>query len=217
MNNYNRDTLIKNINIQLKNNNMTQTDFAEKLGMVQSNISKALNPKEKKNFTIEQIVDIAVLFSISLDKLLGIKENSIEKTSPKSVALFLTQLIENDDVKMKTIKIEEEVYKEVNHFNVFGDSSGYPFEPVKQNNNYYSFYLPSYWEVPKNYPHFDGTDDEGDELRSAANIGGNETIMLPANDYLNNFLSIFKLYKDGSLDEYTYNSVVEGLISKLPN
>lgn len=214
MHNFNRETLIENINIQIKNSDMTQQEFGDKIGMSQSNVSKALNFDEKKFFTIEQLVDIAVLFNISLDELLGIKEKTQKHLSPRFVAEVLTQLIENEDIKLKSIEIEEEVYEEVEHHNIFDGHPLTSYEPFPHKNSYNAFYMPSYWQVPLESANHN--DEQIQDLISEAQTMGNSTRMLVVNDYLSNFINIYNLYKKGSLDEKTYKSVIEGLLSKLP-
>ena len=50
------DILKRNINSLLKNKGVTQQQLADALGMSQSNVSKALSEREKKCFTVEQII-----------------------------------------------------------------------------------------------------------------------------------------------------------------
>lgn len=50
MPNYDSDILIKNIKSHMTEKSITQEKLAKVLGMSQSNISKALNAKDKKKF-----------------------------------------------------------------------------------------------------------------------------------------------------------------------
>ena len=66
---FDRDILITNIKNLMSNTNTTQEKLAKALGMSQPNLSKALNPKDKKCFTVAQLVEIADHFNVSVDEL----------------------------------------------------------------------------------------------------------------------------------------------------
>ena len=63
--------LKENVRNLLITNSMTQQEFANIMGMSQGNVSKALNPENKKCFTLDQIILISHYFSVSIDKLVG--------------------------------------------------------------------------------------------------------------------------------------------------
>ena len=71
MSKFNRDILNQNIEIQLKKKNINKSKLAEILGMSQPNVSKALNPNKKKCFTLEQVINIADYFNVTIDSLVG--------------------------------------------------------------------------------------------------------------------------------------------------
>ena len=71
MSNYDSDIMIKNIKSHMSKKGITQEKQAEILGMSQSNGSKALNTKDKKSFTLDQVIGIAKFFHVSVDSLIG--------------------------------------------------------------------------------------------------------------------------------------------------
>ena len=58
MSNFDRDILISNINTLMSNNGVTQKKLGEILGMSQPNVNHALNPNEKKCFTLIKCQDL---------------------------------------------------------------------------------------------------------------------------------------------------------------
>ena len=67
---YNTDILIRNITQLMKDNGITQEKLADILGMSQPNVSKALSLRDKKCFTLDQVVGIAEHFGVSILKKL---------------------------------------------------------------------------------------------------------------------------------------------------
>ena len=54
MSEWNHGLLVENIRELLKNNSMTQQQLADITEMTQANVSKALNPNDKRSFTLER-------------------------------------------------------------------------------------------------------------------------------------------------------------------
>ena len=69
----NFELLQENIRKIITKKSLTQSTLAEIAGMTQSNVSKALNAKETKEFTLEQVYRIAQYFGVSIDDLVGNK------------------------------------------------------------------------------------------------------------------------------------------------
>ena len=138
------DILIQNIQKLMNANNITQCKLADILGMSQSNVSKALSKNDKKSFTLNQVVGIAKYFNTSIDVLLGNDNVRLPGRSPRDIASFIVQLIEKGDFVVFDHNVEELVY-DVNY-----DDKGYPYTTSSEINNlYHAFYLPSFWQVPK--------------------------------------------------------------------
>ena len=140
---FDNDILIQNIQKLMNANNITQCMLADILGMSQSNVSKALSKNDKKSFTLNQVVGIAKYFNTSIDVLLGNDNVRLPGRSPRDIASFIVQLIEKGDFVVFDHNVEELVY-DVNH------DEGYPCTTSSEINNlYHAFYLPSFWQVPK--------------------------------------------------------------------
>ncbi|MBE6061167.1 MAG: helix-turn-helix transcriptional regulator [Clostridium sulfidigenes] len=206
MSNFDRDILISNISTLMANNGITQKKLGEILGMSQPNVNHALNPNEKKCFTIDQIVGIAKHFNVSVDSLVGNSSAERAKMSQRSFAEFLTALIERHDLEYTKFKREEEIYDAY----VINEPPYYDCDIKKEEVEYYSFFLPSYWEVPEWSNH-----EEVQMDIQCAQQGGNDKRMLPVNDYLKKFIQIFEVYDNHGLDEKAYRAVVNNYLSRL--
>lgn len=208
----NTNILIRNILSLMKENNLTQEQLASILGMSQPNVSKALSMKDKKCFTLDQVVGIADHFGVSIDFLVGNRSAKSRETGPRAVAEFLSKVIESHDAKYTEVNIEESVYEPKQHYNVF---QGYVPEDAaeeKRINSYLAIYLPDYWQLP------DPSETERDayeDLLSDALHGGNESRMKPVNDFLRKFIQIYEVYDKKGVDEEAYRTVVDNYLSKL--
>lgn len=208
MSNYNTDILIENILKLMEHNSITQKQLGEILGMSQPNISKALNPNDKKNFTLDQVAGISKHFKISIDSLIGNRRGEQMTTSPRATAAFLAKLMETENAIVFKYPIKEEIYKmdyEGNGFQIC-PSCVHGSEVI----DYLAFYLPSYWKVPSNPQ----TENEQEAFAEATQIG-NESSMLPVNEFLHHFTGILEAYKSGSLTEDTYQTVLIDLLKHL--
>ena len=66
---YDKQIVIENISILMKDKGVTQAELAKGIGVSQSRISDCL--RGQRDFTLSQFVDIANFFETSTDKLLG--------------------------------------------------------------------------------------------------------------------------------------------------
>lgn len=208
---FNRDILIQNIDIQLKKAGMNKTQLADALGMSQPNVSKALNPKEKKCFTLEQVINIADYFNVTIDSLVGkTKSNTISSAnSLRDIAAFFAQCIESEKATVAEYTVEETVYAEYKD-----PLELFPvYEPTQQSVTYPILYFSDYWtpeQLAIGDQHFY-------ELRSEATQCGNETANVSINNFFRHFLLIHSLYKKGELPEETYRTVVQDLLHHVPD
>ncbi len=204
MPNYDSDILIENIKSHMNEKGITQETLAGALGMSQSNVSKALNKNDKKSFTLDQVVGIAKFFHVSVDSLIGEKGKSKITITPRSIAAFLVQIIESENAQFFEYEQEEEIHS-------IDDMSWPPLHnQTKKVIKYPAIYLPSYWYIPANLPH-----DEEQEWIAEMYQVGNDTAMKPVNEFLRHFQEIYTIYKNGSLSEDTYHSVVSDMLSRL--
>lgn len=204
MSNYDSDILIENIKSHMSKKGITQEELAEILGMSQSNVSKALNTKDKKSFTLDQVIGIAKFFHVSVDSLIGEKEKSTISVTPRSIATFITQIIESNDAVLFEYEKEEDVHE-------VDDMSWPPsHSQEKRTIKYPAIYLPSYWYIPANLTY----DDEQELVAEMYQIG-NESSMYPVNAFLRHFQEIYSIYKNGGLSEDTYRSVLLDMLNRL--
>lgn len=208
MSNYDTDILIKNINKLLSENNMTQAQLGEVIGMSQPNISKALNKNDSKSFTLDQVVGIANHFHTSVDSLIGTGNSSTIKITPRFTAAFLSELIAQHDAKFVTIKKTEDTYIPGWDYNDYCPDCKYEKKEI----SYPAIYLPSYWEVPQ----MKSLDDEDAmALQAEAEECGNASRMLEVNKFLVHFKEIFEIYERNGLTTETYEAVLTDMLNRL--
>ena len=204
---FNLDILKRNIKKLLKNKNITQQQFADKIGMSQSNVSKALNEEDKKCFTLEQICSIAECLGVSIDWLLGHEASQKIPTSQRAIGTLLAELLSRGDAKCSTIQVHEPVY-----VLDYDTRNGYPeYTHSEQDNPYLAIYFPNYWdpdELAKN-------DDEFEELYAEAKQLGNDTANVPVNIFLKKFVDILNVYKDKQISEEVYQIVLKDYLNQL--
>ena len=198
------DILIDNINRLISNKGITQVELTKILGMSQPNISKALNKKEKKCFTLSQVYDLAVYFHVSIDELVDNQQSVNASTSPRSIAAFITKLAEAHKIDFQPYKRTEHIYA------VDFDSYEPECTESDQEITYPAIIFPSYWN-----PEDGKTIEEKCELHAEASQIGNDTAMLAVNKYLDRFQEIFKIYENGALSKETYDTVIADLLSHL--
>lgn len=196
----------------MKNTDITQKQLADILGMSQPNVSKALDSKDKKCFTLDQVVGIANHFGVSIDFLVGNTEPKSREINPRSIAVFLSKIIESHDAKYTTVDIEETVYELKDHHNIFSGSFCSPASAERRIISYPAFYFPDYWQLP------DPADVDREtyyEIESEAKQVGNESRMKPVNDFIRKFIQIFEVFDNKGVDEDAYRTVVDNYLSKL--
>ncbi len=204
MSNYDSDILIENIKFHMNEKGITQEKLADVLGMSQSNVSKALSTKDKKSFTLDQVVGIAKFFNVSVDSLIGEKGRSTISITPRSIAAFLAQIIEREKAEFIPYNKEEDIY-EIDGYDYMPEAKHY-----KKKITYPAFYLPSYWYIPSDIPY-----DEANMMHQEMTQVGNETDMLEVNKFLQQFHEIHAIYKTGGLSEDTYRIVLSNLLDNL--
>lgn len=206
MANYESEILIKNIRKLMENNKVNQSALADILGMSQSDVSKALNPSDKRSFTLDQVAGIAKHFNVSIDSLLGINEETECNLSPRAVAEFFVHLIEHEYVKVIKHPVEEEIYEPY----VDEMEGRFDYKHYNETVNYNAFYFPSYWQIPDGLGY-----EEERQLHAEATQCGNDTLHQQTNRFFRQFLQIFSIYKQKALEEDIYRTVVADLLSHL--
>ena len=207
---FDRDILIQNIEMHRKKENITKTQLASILGMSQPNVSKALNPNEKKCFTLEQVINIADYFNVTIDSLVGSPKTDtiVSANNPRDIAAFLAQCIENEKATVAEYSVEETVFVEdYDPRELFCN-----YKKTTQEVRYPILYFSDYWSPSL----ISETDEEYAELQQEAFQCGNQTGNVPINNFLRHFLQIHTLYKKGELAEETYRTVVQDLLNHVP-
>lgn len=207
MSELNFDLLQDNIRALLKKHDLTQRELATVAGMSQGNFSKALNPAEKKQFTLEQLYRIAQHLGVSIDELVGNKVASEAGTSPRAILQFITQLL--CDVKMRTITttVEEAVYEP--EYNEHGYPDCYP---QNRNVEYPAFYFPDYHQVTD----FAFDDYAQEELHFEYLSVGNDTKLQGLNIALKKLIPLIQLYREGGIPHDAFQMILEGYLEQLP-
>lgn len=208
----NTDILIKNIHSLMDENNITQEKLASILGMSQPNVSKALSLKDKKCFTLDQVVGIADYFGVSIDFLVGNRGVKSQETGPRAVAEFVSKVIESHDAKYTTVEIEESVYEPKEVYNVFSGPGFCEASEEKKNISYPAIYFPDYWRLPD--PAEVGREIFEEQFAEARQVG-NDSRMKPVNDFIRKFIQIFEIFDKKGVDEDAYRTVVDNYLSKL--
>lgn len=206
MTNFDLGMLKQNIKLLLRNNGMTQQQLAEVLGMSQSNVSKALNEDEKKCFTVEQIYTIAEHFQVSIDSLFGRVNGEKLSGGQRTLAALIAALLNDGTAKSTNITAEDVVYK----LRVtYPKQSRYRDSEV---HSYNAIYFPNYWD-PSNKS---ADDDERKRLSNEASQYGNESGNAPLNAFLQKYIDILRVYKDGQISKEAYEIVLKDYLGQLP-
>lgn len=202
----NFELLQQNIRELIKRNGITQQQLANIAGMTQANVSKALNPGEKKQFTINQIFRIAQHFGTSIDELTGNKATEVTATSPRSVLSFITTLMCERIMKATSVTIDEWVYEP------YYNEHGYPdCKPEKRSIEYPAFYFPDFHDVYD----FATDDHEAEETNYEFLSCGNETKYKHLNEVLKKFLPLIRLYHETEIPEEAFKMVLDGYLNQL--
>lgn len=199
--------LQENIRGLLKKHDLTQSELAEIAGMSQGNFSKALNPDEKKQFTLEQLYRIAQHFRVSMDELTGNKAAEKSSVTPRAVLAFLVELLRTDKARVTTWTHDNEEVFDV-CYGADGPSCSHIYLDVE----YPVIYFPSHIE-------FDGLYDydtvEAQELYAEFTQCGNETAFRDMNDIIKKLLPMIELYKSKEIPEEAFQMIVDGYLKQL--
>lgn len=205
MSGMNHAILVENIRSLMKNKGMTQQQLAEVLEMTQANVSKALNPNDKRCFTLEQVFALSQHFGVSIDELTGNKAVEKATLSPRSVLSLLVDLLRTDKARVASCEKKEEVF--LVSYGAKGPSCDHTYLDVE----YPAIYFPSYFA-------FDGMDYEtleAQELYAEFSQCGNETPFYDMNDIIKKLLPMIELYKNKEIPEEAFQMIVDGYLKQL--
>lgn len=208
MSELNFELLQENIRALLKKHDLTQSELAAIIGMSQGNFSKALNPEEKKQFTLEQLYRISQHFGVSIDELVGNRAANEVETGPRAALEFITKLLCESKLRHTTVEVEEWVYE----YEYCG--SDHPECRSKQKTiEYPAFYFASY----QHFEDFARRADISDEdIHYDFLSGGNDSKFLRVNEILKDFLPMVKLYRETQIPDEAFQMVLKGYLEQLP-
>lgn len=191
----NIDVLNQKIKDIMKSHGLSQEEIAKNIKMTQPNFSKAINNKDGKCFTLNQIFMLSQYLGISIDEL---TQNKSYKTDKNEMASMIAKAIMDGTAKFHSLTLEEKLYIPVHE--QFSNS------PNTATTTYQAVYFPNYWQ-PK-----EGTDAFGDPDESYydAIYNGNFT----DNALLNTFLDKLKTITDAYFEEKLDKDDVDTLIKK---
>lgn len=198
--------LKENVRKLLKNRSITQQELAETIGMSQANVSKALNPDEKKCFTVEQLFKISQNYHVSIDALTGNICTPQAAMSPKAVMSYLAMLLRSARMKATTVEIDEEIYE------MCYDRKGYPdCNRYTETVTYPAFYFPSYLNVLD----LGTCDEEYQDIDMEFCMTGNESKFKVMNEVMNKFIAVIKLYWKHEIPEEALQMILDGYLEQL--
>lgn len=207
MSEFDQNTVKRNISMLLRNKSIPQKQLASAIGVTQPNLSKALNEKEKRFFTVEQIYKIAEFFGVSIDSLIGYSPNTAKDDIDfRSIGEFIVKLLESGIAEIKDISTDEVVT------NIFYDNdTGYPadYGTYLEDVTYSALFFPNHSAAFEREEYVRG--NIGREGRTIVNTTGNEVI----NALLQKYPSILKLYNEGQLSQEAYDAVVSSFLEQL--
>ncbi len=206
------DMVVKNVKMLLANKSMKAADLIRETGIDQSHMSNVLNGKAR--FTLDQIIEVADAFGVSVDYLIGrtqLKESTAVPTNAE-IYRFFSRLLENKIMQTTTRDIEEDAYV----INEGSEPYAYPYIYTKAVNNYKVFYFSNY-EPLLSQEDYDKLDEgQQDNYSLDLDMAGNDS---PRNIELNEFLTYYyKLYdvkKNSGMDEDIYQTAIQDRLDKL--
>lgn len=206
MSKLNHDSLVENIRKLLKKSNMSQQQLADAIGMTQANVSKALNPNDKRCFTLEQVYAIAQHFNASIDELVGNTAYDEISTEPRAILDFITKLLRDSKLKAFRTVVTETVYEP---FINDGELDCFPHDKKIE---YTAFYFPDYNQIED----YKLSQNEAEELYDMYLNLGNESRFKKLNEIFKKIIPIIKLYRETDIPDEAFQMILDGYLEQLP-
>jgi len=205
MSELNFELLQENIRNLMKKQEITQAQLAEIAGMTQANVSKALNPKETKQFNLDQLYRISQHFAVSIDELVGNTAVAKAETSPRAAFALITKLLCESKMRYTTVTVPEWVYE-------YEEDFGYPECRGKQKDiEYPAFYFASY-QHPEDYAKSDISDED---LHYEFMSVGNSSRFQLVNELMGRFLPVVKSFRETEFPDEAFQMVLNGYLDQL--
>lgn len=186
----NYQLLEKNIRMLIENNDITQQQLAKIAGMTQANVSKSLNPNEKKHFTLEQVYRIAQYFGVSIDSLVGNPAEKSAGTSPRDAFLFITKFLSAGRLRTAELTVKETKYEQD-----YGSNGEY--KPQEFEDTYPVFFFPDYHR----FSDYRLSEQDEVDLHMEFCAYGNDTRFLYLNEILKKMIPLTEHYRNGDIPE----------------
>ncbi len=202
----NFELLEKNIRLLIEKEQITQQQLAEIAGMTQANVSKSLNPNEKKRFTLDQVYRIAHHFNVSIDSLVGNSPTISATSDIKEAFLFIVKFLSAGNLRTEKITITETVYELSN------EQSNYSiYMPHNKENVYPVFFFPDY----SRFSDYKLSEQDEVDLDMEFTACGNETRFFHLNQILKKMIPLIAQYRDGDIPEEAFQMIVDGYLKQL--
>lgn len=203
---FDNDILLRNIKFQMEKSHETQKQVADAIGMSQPNFNKAINGVDSKLFTLEQLYNISQHFNVSIDRLMN--NDASWSFGTADICRFLVKLIESGDAIFTDCELEETVYytPETRPPHIMDGVI-----KASQKHTYKGLVFNIYREE------FDDCKTSVDRQARIAEykVTGNAYYKPSTiNEFIKNYLAVFKLYKQGAFSKEIYEAAVDGLLQK---
>lgn len=208
MTEWNYDIFKKNINELIKNKHITQAQLAEEIGITQSNLSKNLSEFNKSRFNLDQIVALANFFNISVDELLGTKQQKNIQVTTREICKFIAEILkENCKARLVPVQIEETKCSDFdNNGRInFYDSIG----------NYNAIYFPNFYDINVEEQYCKNENEQRALYDEYHQVGNDLPYNSKINQFIENAAKAIDLYKKHQINDEIYNIVINGLLDNL--
>lgn len=205
MSELNFSLLEENIRILMEKNKITQQQLAEIVGMTQANVSKSLNPNEKKHFTLDQVYRITQYFEVSIDSLVGNPAEKSAGTSPRDAFRFITKFLSVGQLRTAELTVNETKYEQEYCSGLM------EYKPREIEDTYPVFFFPDY----ERFSDYKLSDQDELDLHMQFCACGNDTSFLYLNEILKKMIPLIAQYRDGDIPEEAFQMIVDGYANQL--
>ena len=206
-----REMIINNIKMLIEKNSTNATRLSDELGIYQSHMSKALNPREKTQFTLDQIIKIADHFKVSVDFILGRNKNySTSSISNKEICILLRTFLESGVIELTESDIREFAYIK----STSRDPYQYEYDlDTNHISKYNCFYFPNFeYNCDRDDPF---NEDFFEVIQDYQNFGNENQKSIEINDFIKFYLELSKLYKNKYLSSEIFEKAIQDRLDNM--
>lgn len=177
---------------------MKQKEIASIMDCQPATVSKYLNPERKDFPTAEMLYNLSLHFNVSIDWLLGIKnESSKDKLTVRQACKSIVDIAHTFGLEYSSIKIHEICY-------YYDDSYPQQICRGEEDNQYTAMYF-SNWFKSENSEAMLDFEMDGNYASQKAMI----------NDFLEKFIRIEKMREDGALPNDMYDALLNTYLDEV--